>query len=158
MILLVGPKGEAMSASGQELDRVEFSVEAGKIAEFVRATHVADPVHADEAAALDAGLLGCAATPTYVVVAGHQRDQQAMVAKLGLDLARVVVGSVRWKYLRPLVSGDRVVGTRRVVSDVRRDGRQGGMRLVTLETEYVDELERPVVLVREVVIERGGRA
>ncbi|MCU1657508.1 MAG: hypothetical protein JWO57_2164, partial [Pseudonocardiales bacterium] len=40
---------------------------------------------------------------------------------------------------------------------VRRDGRQGGsMRLVTLETEFVDERGRPSVIVREVIIERAA--
>jgi acyl dehydratase len=146
-----------MTATDLILDRVEFTVDGGKIGEFVRATLTADPVHTDDEAAATAGFAGRAATPTHVVVAGHYRDQQAMVAGLGLDLARVVVGSVRWSYARPLVAGDHLVGTRRVVADERRDGRLGGsMRLVTLETEYVDASAKPVVWTREVIIERGA--
>lgn len=146
-----------MTSSDPILDLVEFTVETGKISEFARATFTGDPVHSDGASAAAAGLSNRAATPTHVVVAGHHRDQLAMVTRLGLDLARVVVGTVRWSYARPLVAGDQLVGTRRVVCDERRDGRQGGsMRLVTLETEYVDVSGRPVVWTREVIIERGA--
>ncbi|MDT4938076.1 MAG: hypothetical protein QOG80_1747 [Pseudonocardiales bacterium] len=140
----------------QVLDRVEFTVESGKIGEFTRATLVLDPVHQDEAAACDAGFSARAATPTHVVVAGHYRDQQAMVAALELDLHRVVVGSVRWTYARALVAHDHLVGTRRVLADERRAARDATtMRLVTLETEYIDQAGSPVVWTREVIIERG---
>jgi hypothetical protein len=148
-----------MTTTDLVLDRVEFTVEAGKIGEFVAATLAADPVHTDDAAAGGAGLPARAATPTHVVVAGHHRDQQAMVARLGLDLARVVVGSVRWTYARPLVAGDHLVGTRRVVADERRVGRDGtSMRLVTLQTEYLDASGEIAVSTHEVIIERGASA
>jgi hypothetical protein len=138
------------------LDRVGFTVERGKIGEFACATLVTDPVHIDEAAAQTAGFTALAATPTHVVVAGHHRDQQAMVAALGLDLSRVVVGSVRWTYERALVAGDHLVGTRRLVADEQRTSHDGTrMRLVTLDTEYVDSSDIAVVRVREVIIERG---
>ncbi|MDV7241548.1 MULTISPECIES: MaoC family dehydratase N-terminal domain-containing protein [Rhodococcus] len=138
------------------VDRVEYDIERGKIREFTRATFVTDPVHTDPTAARDAGFGDVPATLTHTVVAGHQRDQRAFVDALGLALERVVVGSVTWTYLRPLTAGDHVVGTRRVVDDVRREGKRGGtMRLVTLETEYVDANGEPVVRLEEVLIERG---
>jgi hypothetical protein len=140
----------------QVLDRVEFTVESGKIGEFTRATLVLDPVHHEDAAAREAGFSARAATPTHVVAAGHYRDQQTLVAALKLDLHRVVVGSVRWTYARALVAHDHLVGTRRIVSDEQRAARDGtAMRLVTLETEYIDQSGTPVVWIREVIIERG---
>jgi acyl dehydratase len=147
-----------MTTPVSAIDRVEFTVDVGKIGEFVRATAVADPVHVDDAAASSAGFEARPATATHVVVAGHHRDQQALVTRLGLDLARVVVGSVRWTYARPLVAGDRLAGERRVVGDETRAGRDGiSMRLITLETEYVEPAGAPVIWVREVIIERGNR-
>lgn len=141
------------------LDHVEFGVERGKIQEFARATFTQDAVHTDPDAARLAGLPTVAATATHVVVAGHYRDQAAMVGALGLSLSRVVVGSVTWQYLRPLVAGDELRGTRRVVGDDLRTGKRGGeMRLVTLETEYRDGADQPVVRVRELLIERGVSA
>ena len=135
-------------AVGDVVDEVAFDVERGKIGEFARATYAEDPVHtADEPLA----------TATHVVVAGHHRDQSAFLATLGLARERVVVGSVKWWYTRPLRAGDTLRGVRRVVADERREGRRGGtMRLVTLETAYGDPTGAVVVWQREVLIERGG--
>ena len=142
---------------GTVVDRVVFDVERGKIREFARATFAEDPVHGDRDLAVRAGFSDVLATGTHVVVSGHHRDQQAFVRRLGLELSRVVVGSVSWHYRRPLVAGDALTGTRRVVADETREGRRGGsLRMVTLETEFVDRHGDVAVTQREVLIERGG--
>lgn len=135
------------------LDEVAFDVERGKIREFTRATRTEDPVHTSTEAARAAGFPDVPATATHVVVAGHHRDQQGFVAKLGLAFDRVVVGSVKWTYFRPLCAGDSLHGVRRVADDVRKHGK----RFVTLETDYSDADGECVVRVREVLIERGER-
>ncbi|MGW0035159.1 FAS1-like dehydratase domain-containing protein [Gordonia sp. NPDC003376] len=152
------PNSTAQIDSGNTvLDVVSFEVEAGKVREFARATHAADPVHTDADAARAAGLTAVAATPTHVVVAGHHRDQKQFVETLGLAIERVVVGSVEWDYARPLLAGDRLTGARRVVDDATRVGKRGGtMRLVTLETAWVDAAGDVAVTQREVLIERGA--
>lgn len=144
------------SLVGLVVDEVEFEVERGKVGEFSRATFVQDPVHTEPNAAREAGFGSVLATPTHVVVAGHQRDQRALVERLGVALERIVVGSVKWRYDRPLQVGDALRGVRRVVGDERREGKRGGsMRLITLETEYVDVLGGTVVTQRETLIEKG---
>ncbi|HEY0617230.1 MAG TPA: MaoC family dehydratase N-terminal domain-containing protein [Kribbella sp.] len=131
---------------GTVVDVVAFDIERGKIAEFARATHAEDPIHSAPYAL---------ATATHVVVAGHHRNQTGFVERLGLELSRIVVGSVSWEYERPLRAGDSIVGTRTVIADESRDGRRGGtMRLITLETVYVDAGSAVVVRQREVLIER----
>ncbi|MCE3551164.1 MaoC family dehydratase N-terminal domain-containing protein [Pseudonocardia sp. RS11V-5] len=142
---------------GDVLDEVAFTVEAGKVGEFARATHATDPVHSDPVAAAAAGFGALAATPTHVVVSGHHRDQRAMVERLGLALERVIVGSVRWRYRRPLVVGDELRGVRRLVGDERVGGGSGRppMRRITLETTFVDAAGEAAVEWREVVLERG---
>jgi acyl dehydratase len=131
---------------GTVVDVVAFDIERGKIAEFARATQAEDPFHRDPYAL---------ATATHVVVAGHHRNQAGFVERLGLELSRIVVGSVTWEYERPLRAGDSVVGTRTVIADESREGRRGGtMRLITLETVYVDAGSTVVVRQREVLIER----
>lgn len=141
---------------GTVVDTVRFEVERGKIAEFARATGATDAVHTDTEAARSAGFGDVLATATHVVVAGHQRDQRGFVERLGLELSRIVVGSVDWWYERPLRAGDRLEGVRTVVSDEIREGSRGGtMRLVTLETAYTDAAGEVAVRQREVLIERG---
>lgn len=131
---------------GMVVDRVAFSVEQGKVLELAKATGASDPAHRGE------GL----ATATHVVIAAHHRDQRGFLDALGLDIRRVVVGSVSWDYARPLRVGDEVVGTRTVVADETRARRSGTHRLVTLETEYADPAGAVVVRQREVLVERGA--
>jgi acyl dehydratase len=141
---------------GTVVDRVAFDVERGKIREFARASLAEDAVHTDRAAAREAGFGDVLATGTHVVVAGQYRDQRRFVEQLGLDLSRVVVGSVSWHYERPLRAGDSLVGTRTVLADETKPARRGGtMRLVTLETAFVDQHGIVVVRQREVLIEKG---
>jgi acyl dehydratase len=141
--------------TGIVVDRVAFEVERGKIREFARATRAADPVHTDPESAARGGFAYVLATGTHVVVAGHYRDQREWVAGLGLELSRVVVGSVRWRYRRALAAGDVLTGTRRVVADETRTGRRGGiMRLVTLRTDFVDARGEVAVTQQEILIER----
>ena len=144
---------------GTVIDEVAFDIERGKIREFARATFTQDLVHTDALAAARAGAADVLATPTHVVVAGHHRDQRAFVDRLGLAIERVVVGGVKWTYARPLVAGDSLRGVRRVTGDVEREGTRGGrMRIITLETAYVDAAGSGVVSVEETIIERGAHA
>ncbi|MCW2867871.1 MAG: hypothetical protein JWR20_2059 [Marmoricola sp.] len=131
---------------GTAVDEVTFTVEEGKVLELARATGATDPQHA-------AGL----ATATHVVVAAHHRDQQGFVDLLGLDITRVVVGSVAWDYERALRVGDVLRGARTVVADDTREGRSGPVRRVTLATAYVDQSGAVPVRVTEVLIERPSR-
>ena len=147
--------GARPSLVGMLVDTVRFDVERGKIREFARATGAADPVHTDPREAQARGHGDVLATATHVIVSGHYRDQRAFVAALGLDIRRIVVGSTAWDYARPLRASDTLTGTRRVVADETRSGRRGGtMRLITLETEYVDSDGAAAVRQREVLIER----
>ncbi|MFF5989132.1 FAS1-like dehydratase domain-containing protein [Prauserella flavalba] len=133
---------------------MSFEVERGKVREFARATFAEDPVYTDREVAVARGHADVVATPTYVVVSLHYRDQREWVAQLGLDIGRVVVGSVRWTYRRPMVVGDMIVGTRRVVKDERKPGSGGDLRVLTLETDFVDATGQIVATEEDVVIER----
>jgi acyl dehydratase len=144
------------SLVGTEVDTVRYEVEAGKIREFAVSSRAGDPVHTDPLVAKARGFDHVLATATHSVVAGHYRDQRGFVARLGLDIRRIVVGSTRWEYLRPLASGDVLHGTRRVVGDETKTSSTGStMRLVTLETDYVDADGQVSLKQREVLIERG---
>jgi len=143
---------------GDVVDEVAFTVEAGKVLEFARATRTTDPVHTDRTTAAAAGFPAPPATATHVVVSGHHRDQPRMVDSLGLALERVVVGSVRWRYHRPLVVGDRLRGVRRLVDDEQvGGGDRPAMRRLTLETTFSDDDGDAAVTWREIILERGRR-
>jgi acyl dehydratase len=100
---------------GLVVDEVDFPVEEGKVREFALACGDGDEREVPL---------------TFVAVAGHWRDQAAMVDKLGLDLRRVVVGGSEWSYHGPVAIGDRLHGAR----VVRAVERKKGMTFITLET------------------------
>jgi acyl dehydratase len=128
----------AEATRGLLVDEVDFPVEEGKVMEFARA----------------AGDTDLETVPlTFTAVAGHWRDQAAMVELLGLDLSRIVVGGSEWVYHAPVEVGDRLRG-RRVVTDVQeKQGARGTMTILTLQTRFHRADGRLAVVQRDTVIE-----
>jgi acyl dehydratase len=142
---------------GACIDWVDFPVEEGKIREFAIAVGGANPIYCDRLAARAAGHRAIPAPPTFSVVAGHWRDQSAMVTRLGLDLRRVVVGEVRWEYFAPVYAGDRLSGARVVKEITERTGRRGGrMRVITLQTDLHSQDGELAIRQLDVIIETSG--
>jgi acyl dehydratase len=141
---------------GTEVDRVSFPVEAGKIAELARAIHDPAPRYRDPEAARAEGFGGIVAPLNLAVLMGHHRDQIGAVQTLGLDIARIVVGEVEWRYHRPVLAGDQLDGVRRVTAVKQKQGGRGGtMTIVTMETVLRDADGEPVVTYTETLIETG---
>ena len=151
-----GEEADARGLVGTIVDEVNFDVERGKIAEFARATSAQDPVHTDRREVQRRRLSDVAATATHVVTAGHHRSPAALLDKLGLELARVVVGGTGWEYARPLVAGDSLTGRRMVIGDELKTSKSGStLRIITLETEFRDREGAVAVRQQETIIERG---
>jgi acyl dehydratase len=120
------------------IDEVDFPVEEGKVREFAVAVGDAD----------------VGSVPlTFSTVAGHWRDQAAMVALLGLDLARVVVGGSEWEYHATVAIGDRLRGRRVVKAVGQKQSKRGTMTVITLETRFERADGELAVVQRDTVIE-----
>lgn len=125
---------------GLVVDSVSFPVEEGKLREFAIASG------GDPDAVLAAGVL----PPTFAAVAGHWRDQAAMVRTLDLDIRRVVVGGSEWEYGAPAWVGDRLSGDRVVTDVVVKDS---GMLILTLTTTLRRDDGEVAVTQRDTVIQ-----
>jgi hypothetical protein len=123
---------------GLVIDEVDFPVEEGKVREFAIAVGDAD--------------LGSVPL-TFSTVAGHWRDQAAMVALLGLDLPRIVVGGSEWEYHAPIAIGDRLRGRRAVTAVERKQSGRGEMTVITIETRFHRGDWELAVVQRDTVIE-----
>jgi len=123
---------------GLVVDEVDFPVEEGKVREFAIA--VGDDDHRS-------------VPLTFATVAGHWRDQAAMVDKLALDLRRIVVGGSEWEYHAPVAVGDRLRGRRVVAAVDAKEGSRGTMTLITLETRLHRGDGELAVVQRDTVIE-----
>jgi hypothetical protein len=123
---------------GLVVDEVEFPVEEGKVMEFARA----------------AGDRDLTAVPlTFTAVAGHWRDQAAMVALLALDLRRIVVGGSEWEYHAHCAVGDRLRGRRVLTAVEEKQSSRGTMTVLTLETRFHRADGELAVVQRDTVIE-----
>ena len=122
------------------IDAVDFPVEEGKLREFAHAAGDGD----GDARAVPL---------TFATVAGHWRDQAAMVKLLELDLARVVVGGSEWEYHAPVAIGDRLRGARVVTAVKRKPRAAGDLTLITVETHLHRGDGALAVVQRDTVIE-----
>lgn len=126
------------SQVGLVIDEVDFPIEEGKLREFAVSVGRGDP----------------RSVPlTFTTVAGHWRDQQAMVALLGLELSRIVVGGSEWEYHAPIAVGDRLRGRRVVEAVAQKQGSRGSMTMITLETRFHRGDGRLAVVQRDTLIE-----
>lgn len=123
---------------GLVIDEVSFPVEEGKLREF--------------ALAVGGGPLD-EVPLTFAAVAGHWRDQAAMVQRLGLDLPKVVVGSSEWEYHAAVAIGDRLDGQRVLAAIEHKQRENGTMAMLTLETRLRRADGELAIVQRDVVIE-----
>lgn len=125
-------------AVGTVLDEVSFPVEEGKVRELARAIGQSD----------------LSSVPlTFTVVAGHWRDQRALLEALGFVIERVVVGGSEWEHHAPVRVGDRLTGTRVVTGVEHKQRPDGRMTVVSLETRF-ERVDGVVAVVqRDTIIE-----
>ena len=145
------------SLTGRDLGTMTFPVDRSKVREFARALGDPDPVYTDVDAARAAGFSDIPVPPTFVVSSAHWREEDNMVATLGLDLRRVLHGECGWEYHGPVVVGDELTASRRVSGVSTREGRRGGtMTMVSIETDFTTQRGELVVRQTDVLVETGG--
>jgi acyl dehydratase len=130
-----------------------YEVGRQKIAEFAAAVGSDDPAHVDPEAARALGHPDVIAPPTFAIIVA-QRAEAAVVhdPEAGIDYSRVVHGEQRFTHLRPIVAGDRLVGTPHVDS-VREAGGHG---MVTTRVEIATEAGEHVATAFSTIVVRGG--
>jgi acyl dehydratase len=130
-----------------------YEVGRQKIAEFAAAIGSEDPAHTDPEAARALGHPDVIAPPTFAILVA-QRAESAVVQdpQSGIDYSRVVHGEQRFTHHRPIVAGDRLVGTPHVDS-VREAGGHG---MVTTRVEITTESGEPVSTAVSTIVVRGG--
>lgn len=145
------------SLTGRDLGTMTFPVDRSKVREFARALGDPDPVYTDVEAARAAGFADIPVPPTFVVSSAHWREEDNMVATLGLDLRRALHGECGWEYHGPVVVGDELTASRRVSGVSTREGRRGGtMTMVSIETDFTNQRGELVVRQTDVLVETGG--
>lgn len=119
----------------------ELPIEQEKVAKFALAVGEEDPVYFDNQAAMEKGLPGAIAPPTFTVTQIFQVPREERETRLGsgLEYSRVLHGEQEFVYNRLPLAGEVLKGTMRISKDFEKEGKRGGtMRFVTYQTRFVD--------------------
>ena len=122
------------------------------VREFASAVFATAPSHHDVDAAIAAGYSDVVAPPTFPIVIQEKTLQQLLSHPgAGIDFSRVVHGDQKFEYQRPLVAGDEVVATLRVI----KIQSLGGHTMVTSESTITTTAGEPVVVATSTLVIRG---
>jgi acyl dehydratase len=132
-----------------------YEVSREKIREFADAIGDTNPAYRDRAAAQALGHRDIIAPPTFLIVLSMRVAHQAVEdPDLAIDYSMVVHGEQRFRYTRPVVAGDVLVGTPRIV-DIRSAGRN---EMLTTEVDVTTEGGEHVCTATSTLVVRGGAA
>jgi len=146
--------------AGTKVMDFEFPVERGKIKEFADAICDPNPVYRDRAYAQSLGFEDVLMPVTFPVTFGFHTDSDNAVLeltlKLGLNPATRVHGETEMILKRPVCAGETLRGEVCVDKIYEKQGKRGGaMTFVEMAFKYFDETDAPVIIVRNIFIERG---
>lgn len=119
-----------------------FQVGRQKVGEYSRAVQDDHPAHFQAAAAAELGHDAVLASLTFVAVAGR-RVQLDMFKRfdVGINLARVIHRDQKFRFHRPLVSGDKLYFDSYLDSMIESHGTV----IVELRSEVTDDAGEPVI-------------
>lgn len=128
-----------------------FQVDHRHIRQFARAIGDLNPLYFDEAYAKNTVHRGIIAPPTFPIA---MLDETGEALNLGLDYNRMLHGEQQFIYTRPIRVHDQLT-CQQVVTDVyEREGKNGTMAFVVLDTEITDADGQHVVTSRTNIIYR----
>ncbi len=128
-------------------------VERGAVVKFAEAIGDPNPIFRDPAAARAHGYADIVAPPTFPVSFLPPEEPEWT---RHLDRRRVLAGEQSFRYVRPIVAGDRLTCDIRFVEVVDKQGRSGSMELLVQEARGRDADGRDVFFHRRTMVYRGA--
>lgn len=138
---LVGLSGEPFT----------FQVDSRHIRQFAQAIGDTNPLYTDEEYAKTTIHGGIIAPPTFPIVVGQESGGDL---DLGLDYRRMLHGEQQFIYSRAIRPGDILTCQLKVTNVYEREGKNGKMEFLVMDTEMVDNENNHVVTSRTNIIYR----
>jgi acyl dehydratase len=135
---VIGHTGEACS----------FEIEKGAIRKFAEAIGDTNPLFTDESFAQSKGYKSIVAPPTFPTTF------RVPLPDVHFELSRVLHGEQSYNYDRPIVAGDILLCSSRVVDVYVRQGSLGNMTFLVTEISGEDETGKPVFTGQSTIILR----
>ena len=130
-------------------------VETSQLRFFADATGEKNPIYFDEAAARAAGHPAVPAPPTFLFcLVSLAPDAENIIARLGVDMGRVLHGEQSFTYGEPIYAGD-IITLRTRISDIY-DKRGGALDFIVEDTEATNQKGDNVGVTRTVIVVRNG--
>ena len=140
---------------GLETAPRSVEVEKGQLKSFAGATGEKNPIYFDEAAAKAAGHPALPAPPTFLFSLGLLAPEtESVMAKLGIDMGRVLHGEQSFTYGKPIHAGDTIT-LKTKISDIY-DKRGGVLDFIVQDTEAANQNGEAVGVTRTVIVVRNG--
>ncbi|MEW6443061.1 MAG: MaoC family dehydratase N-terminal domain-containing protein [bacterium] len=145
-----------MAKVGYEFAPHRFTVERGKIREFVRAIGDDNPVYTDPQAAGAAGYRDVIAPPTYLTVMDNWSgpDFESRCRELEIDPLKVLHAEQAYEYLADIHPGDELDATARVTEVYEKSGKSGHLLFIVVEKTYKRNAQ-PVAVCRSTTVVRN---
>lgn len=129
-----------------------FEVEKRHIRQFAEAIGDSNPLYVDEEYAKSTIYGGIIAPPSFPVVIGADSGQGV---ELPLDYSRMLHGEQEFIYHRPIRAGDRLSCQMKVTDVYEKEGKNGPMQFLVMDTEMKDQEGELVVISRTNIIYRA---
>jgi len=127
---------------GRKFDTYSFTVERGKVREFLKAIGETSPIYTDPEAAKKEGYSDTPIPPTFTTVIqfwGYPKIWDDM-KNMGIDITRLLHMKEEYTYRKPVYPGTTITATGEVI-----DVKTGKMDMVTFKTVYADEKGEPCI-------------
>ncbi len=143
------------SLIGSETEMRSVEVEKGRLEFFAEATGETNPVYFDEQAAKAAGHRSLPAPPTFLFcLESLAAGPDGIMARLGLDIGRILHGEQRFQYGKAIYAGDRIALKTRISDIYSRKG--GLLDFIVQETTATNQNGEGVGVSRTVIVVRNG--
>jgi acyl dehydratase len=141
---------------GRVLSTGSATVQAEHVVAFARALGDANPLYVDAEAARRGPFETIVAPLTYPIAFMTQALAGGADAflELGLNFMTLVHGEQEFEYARPIKAGETLTLTGRIADVFEKQGSNGTLDFVVLETEAVDAAGKPVFFSRNTLISR----
>ena len=136
---------------GRTTAPLTIDVEKGRLKFFAKAIGETDPIYTDEEAAKAAGYSALPAPPTFAFCLEMETNSLwDNTAAMGVPVGKILHGSQSFKYLAPILAGDKITFVTKV-SDIY-DKKGGKMEFIIEDSTATNQNGTPVAELQRVII------
>lgn len=148
--------GNVLDKEGYEFPEYTFTVERGKIREFVQAIGDDNSLYTERDYAVKQGYRDVIAPPTFGVCVDMWGGPgfEKLCAELDLNPVMVLHGEQEFEYFGEINPGDKLTARPKVIKVAQKKGKSGSMNFVTLETVYRNQRGEKVLASKMLLVER----